>query len=164
LIGRLLAFQISLAGSSLPGEQSYLTGPHPNRVIFATARTFSVKAIVCLKFIVPMLRSYNIGGVVMSSLIVKRSIVLGGHKTSVSVEDAFWESLKNIAARRHLTLSALLTAIDRERQHDNLSSAIRLYVLNCYRGQLDDGMGEGREAVEVRRNGDGLGNRSIPST
>jgi predicted DNA-binding ribbon-helix-helix protein len=110
-----------------------------------------------------MLRSYNMG-VVMSSLIVKRSIVLGGHKTSVSVEDAFWESLKNIAARRHLTLSAVLTAIDRGRQHDNLSSAIRLYVLNCYRGQLDDGMGEGREAVEVRRNGDGLGNRTIPST
>jgi predicted DNA-binding ribbon-helix-helix protein len=162
LIGRLLAFQVFRRVVRYP-LSSLILPASPNRVIFATARTFSAKAIVCLKFIVPMLRSYNMG-VVMSSLIVKRSIVLGGHKTSVSVEDAFWESLKNIAARRHLTLSAVLTAIDRGRQHDNLSSAIRLYVLNCYRGQLDDGMGEGREAVEVGRNGDGLGNRTIPST
>ena len=69
-------------------------------------------------------------------LIVKRSIVRGGHKTSVSLEDAFWQSLKKIAVRRHLTLSALLAAIDLGRQHDNLSSAIRLFVVNFYRAQL----------------------------
>jgi len=100
----------------------------------------------------------------MSSLIVKRSIVLAGHKTSVSLEDAFWESLKKIAVRRHSTLSALLAAIDRGRQHDNLSSAIRLFVLHFYRAQLEEGMREGQEAVGARSNGAGLGNVSIPST
>jgi predicted DNA-binding ribbon-helix-helix protein len=89
----------------------------------------------------------------MSSLVVKRSIVLGGHKTSVSLEDAFWQSLKKIAVRRHLTLSALLAAIDSERQHDNLSSAIRLFVLHFYCDQLDEGIRKGHEAVEAMING-----------
>jgi predicted DNA-binding ribbon-helix-helix protein len=72
----------------------------------------------------------------MKSLIVKRSVVIDGHNTSVSVEDAFWGSLKKIAARRRLTMSALLTAIDSDRHYSNLSSAIRLFVLNFYRDQL----------------------------
>jgi predicted DNA-binding ribbon-helix-helix protein len=72
----------------------------------------------------------------MKSLIVKRSVVIDGHKTSVSVEDTFWESLKKIAAFRHLTLSALLAAIDSERRYSNLSSSIRLFVLNFYRDQF----------------------------
>jgi predicted DNA-binding ribbon-helix-helix protein len=72
----------------------------------------------------------------MKSLVVKRSVVLAGHKTSVSLEDAFWKSLKQIAGRRHMTLSALIAAIDSGRQHGNLSSAIRLFVLNFYRDQL----------------------------
>jgi predicted DNA-binding ribbon-helix-helix protein len=70
----------------------------------------------------------------MMSLIVKRSVVLGGHKTSVSLEDAFWKSLKQIAASGKMTVSELLTAIDSGRHHGNLSSAIRLFVLNYYRG------------------------------
>jgi predicted DNA-binding ribbon-helix-helix protein len=73
----------------------------------------------------------------MKSLVVKRSVVLAGHKTSVSLEDAFWKSLKEIAGCRHMTLSALLAAIDSERQHGNLSSAIRLFVLRFYRDQLE---------------------------
>ena len=73
----------------------------------------------------------------MKSLVVKRSVVLAGHKTSVSLEDAFWKSLKEIAGYRHMTLSALLAAIDSERQHGNLSSAIRLFVLRFYRDQLE---------------------------
>jgi predicted DNA-binding ribbon-helix-helix protein len=73
----------------------------------------------------------------MKSLVVKRSVVVAGHKTSVSLEDAFWKSLKEIAGYRHLTLSALLVAIDSERHHGNLSSAIRLFVLNFYCDQLD---------------------------
>ena len=73
----------------------------------------------------------------MKSLIVKRSVVIDGHKTSVSIEDAFWESLKKIAAFRHLTLSALLAAIDSERPSSNLSSSIRLFVLNFYSDQLE---------------------------
>jgi predicted DNA-binding ribbon-helix-helix protein len=69
----------------------------------------------------------------MKSLIVKRSILIAGRRTSVSVEDAFWESLKKIAAYRRLTLSALVTLINSERHYSNLSSAIRLCVLNFYR-------------------------------
>ena len=68
----------------------------------------------------------------MKSQIVKRSIVIAGHKTSVSLEDAFWKALKEIAAGRDMTLSELVGAIDAERQHGNLSSAVRLFVLDYY--------------------------------
>ena len=71
------------------------------------------------------------------SLILKRSVVLAGHKTSVSLEDAFWRSLKEIATYQHMTLSALLVSIDSGRDHGNLSSAIRLFVLNFYRDLLE---------------------------
>ena len=73
----------------------------------------------------------------MKSLILKRSVALAGHKTSVSLEDAFWRSLKEIAAYQHVTLSALLVSIDSGRDHGNLSSAIRLFVLNFYRDLLE---------------------------
>jgi predicted DNA-binding ribbon-helix-helix protein len=72
----------------------------------------------------------------MKSPVVKRSVVVDGHKTSVSLEDAFWESLKEIAGKRQKNLSELVAAIDSERQHGNLSSAIRLFVLDFYRTQL----------------------------
>jgi predicted DNA-binding ribbon-helix-helix protein len=68
----------------------------------------------------------------MKSSIVKRSIVFAGHKTSVSLEDAFWKELKAIASERDMNLSALVASIDSDRKHSNLSSAIRLYVLNYY--------------------------------
>ena len=68
----------------------------------------------------------------MKSPVVKRSIVIAGHKTSVSLEDAFWRGLKEIAVGRRATLSDLVGAIDTERQHGNLSSAIRLFVLDHY--------------------------------
>jgi predicted DNA-binding ribbon-helix-helix protein len=58
----------------------------------------------------------------MKSLIVKRSVVLAGHKTSVSLEDAFWNSLKEIARAGNMTLPDLLAAIDSKRRHGNLSS------------------------------------------
>ena len=74
----------------------------------------------------------------MKSLVFKRSMVIAGHKTSVSLEDAFWESLKEIAVQRQKKLSELVAAIDSERQHDNLSSAIRLFVLDFYRTQLSE--------------------------
>jgi predicted DNA-binding ribbon-helix-helix protein len=73
----------------------------------------------------------------MKSPVVKRSIVIAGHKTSVSLEDAFWTGLKEIAAKRDLTLSDLVATIDQDRQHGNLSSAIRLFVLDYYRGVQD---------------------------
>jgi predicted DNA-binding ribbon-helix-helix protein len=71
----------------------------------------------------------------MKSQVVKRSIVIAGHKTSVSLEDAFWKGLKEIAAMRNIPLSDLVSTIDNERQHGNLSSAIRLFVLDHYRTQ-----------------------------
>jgi predicted DNA-binding ribbon-helix-helix protein len=74
----------------------------------------------------------------MKSRIVKRSIVVNGHKTSVSLEDEFWSALKVIAGRRLMNLSELVTAIDGQRQHGNLSSAIRLFVLDFYRSQASD--------------------------
>jgi predicted DNA-binding ribbon-helix-helix protein len=74
----------------------------------------------------------------MKSPVVKRSIVIAGHKTSVSLEDAFWQGLKEIAVGRDVTLSDLVATIDTERQHGNLSSAIRLFVLDFYRNQLSD--------------------------
>jgi predicted DNA-binding ribbon-helix-helix protein len=69
----------------------------------------------------------------VKSAVQKRSIVIGGHKTSVSLEDAFWESLKEIAAARGTTLSGLVAEVDAQRAHGNLSSAIRLFVLDHYR-------------------------------
>ncbi len=74
----------------------------------------------------------------MKSLVVKRSIVIAGHKTSVSLEDAFWSGLKDIASRRRTTLSGLVAAIDKERQHTNLSSALRIFVFDFYRNQVSD--------------------------
>ena len=70
----------------------------------------------------------------MKSPVVKRSIVIAGHKTSVSLEDAFWKGLKEIADQRNVTLSDLVASIDTQRRHGNLSSAIRLFVLDHYRG------------------------------
>ena len=69
----------------------------------------------------------------MKSPVVKRSIVVAGHKTSVSLEDAFWKGLKEIADDRDMTLSDLVSSIDTDRQQGNLSSAIRLFVLDHFR-------------------------------
>ncbi len=73
----------------------------------------------------------------MKSPVVKRSIVIAGHKTSVSLEDAFWSGLKEIAGGRNMTLSDLVASIDGGRHHGNLSSAIRLFVLEHYRDRAD---------------------------
>ena len=92
----------------------------------------------------------------MKSPVVKRSIVIAGHKTSVSLEDAFWKSLKEIAGHRDVTMSDLVASIDSERRHGNLSSAIRLFVLDHYRGQIGegrrvhDGHAVGRDMIGAR--------------
>ena len=70
------------------------------------------------------------------SLVLKRSIVIAGHKTSISLEDEFWDSFKEIADERGMTITAMIGAIDGGRKHVNLSSAIRLFVLGVYRDQL----------------------------
>jgi predicted DNA-binding ribbon-helix-helix protein len=65
--------------------------------------------------------------------VVKRSIVIAGHKTSVSLEDAFWDALKEIATVRSATLSEVVAGLDASRSQGNLSSAIRLFVLDHFR-------------------------------
>ena len=72
----------------------------------------------------------------MKSSIVKRSVVIGGHKTSVSLEEPFWTDLKQIAHAQHVTLSELVAEIDGTREQGNLSSAIRLFVLHHFRRLL----------------------------
>lgn len=88
----------------------------------------------------------------MKSPVVKRSIVIAGHKTSVSLEDAFWKGLKEIADERNMTLSDMVANIDSQRRHGNLSSAIRLFVLDHYRSLSSD----------RSTNGHSDGMRSIP--
>jgi predicted DNA-binding ribbon-helix-helix protein len=88
----------------------------------------------------------------MKSPVVKRSIVITGHKTSVSLEDAFWSGLKDIAASRNMTLSELVASIDAERRQGNLSSAIRLFVLDHYRAQAG-AAGVGATTTEARASG-----------
>ena len=72
----------------------------------------------------------------MKSLVVKRSVVIDRHKTSVSLEDAFWSDLKEIAHTQRATLSKVIAEIDKGRQ-GNLSSAIRLFVFDQVRAQGD---------------------------
>ena len=71
----------------------------------------------------------------MKSLIIKRSVIVGGHKTSISLEDAFWSGLKEIAQAQGATLAQTVTEIDTTRQQNNLSSAIRLFVLGHMRDE-----------------------------
>jgi len=73
----------------------------------------------------------------MISNIKKHSVISSGRKTSISVEDAFWKSLKDIARERGESLSRLIARIDADRNSYNLSSAIRMFVLHHYRDQLD---------------------------
>jgi predicted DNA-binding ribbon-helix-helix protein len=86
----------------------------------------------------------------MKSPVVKRSIVIAGHKTSVSLEDAFWKGLKEIANGREKTLSDLVASIDTDRRHGNLSSAIRLFVLDHYRMHNGEEHSVPSEAREVQ--------------
>jgi predicted DNA-binding ribbon-helix-helix protein len=70
---------------------------------------------------------------VAKSPVRKRSAKIGRHQTSISVEDEFWEGLKEVARERELPLNTLITDIHKRRQHANLSSVIRLFVLDHYR-------------------------------
>lgn len=95
----------------------------------------------------------------MKSPVVKRSIVIAGHKTSVSLEDAFWKGLKEIAGNREMTLSDMVAAIDTDRRHGNLSSAIRLFVLDHYRSHIAEdrsGQAPSREVPGTRPAASGM--------
>jgi predicted DNA-binding ribbon-helix-helix protein len=77
-------------------------------------------------------------GPAMKSAVVKRSVVIAGHKTSVSLEDPFWKALREIATSRDMTLSDLVTSIDTGREHANLSSALRLFILGYYHIRINE--------------------------
>ena len=85
----------------------------------------------------------------MKSTVVKRSIMLARHKTSVSLEDPFWEGLKEIAKDQRKTLSDLVGSIDTNRKHGNLSSALRLFVLNHYQAQAASHLRDGGPSAMV---------------
>jgi predicted DNA-binding ribbon-helix-helix protein len=74
---------------------------------------------------------------VVKSTIIKRSIAIDGRKTSIGIEDDYWNSLQEIAHQRNETVSRLVTRINAERKYANLSSAIRLFVLGYYQGQYN---------------------------
>ena len=80
-------------------------------------------------------------GGIMKSPVIKRSIIIDGHKTSVSLEDAFWSGLKEIAQAQGATVSQTVTEIDKMRQGANLSSAIRLFVLDQVRNGTNGSTG-----------------------
>jgi predicted DNA-binding ribbon-helix-helix protein len=71
----------------------------------------------------------------MKSLVLQQSVDINGHHSSVSLEAAFWNALKEIAVAQNISVNGLVSKIDREREAANLSSAIRLFVLDHYRGQ-----------------------------
>ena len=87
----------------------------------------------------------------MKSPVVKRSIVVAGHKTSVSLEEAFWNGMKEISGLRNMTLSELVGEIDSNRQQGNLSSAIRLFVLDHFKSRATgtSGNGDGKSHVAI---------------
>ena len=76
-----------------------------------------------------------------SSVNNRRCISIAGRKTSLSLEDAFWNSIRDIAEGRGESLSQLIASIDEARQFGNLSSAVRLFVLRYYRDQFDQQSG-----------------------
>jgi predicted DNA-binding ribbon-helix-helix protein len=95
----------------------------------------------------------------MKSTVMKRSIVISGHKTSISLEDPFWSGLKEIARGNKATLSSVVANIESGRRYGNLSSAIRLFVLEHARSQMppaDNQAGAGAVALGLAPNGQSL--------
>jgi predicted DNA-binding ribbon-helix-helix protein len=72
----------------------------------------------------------------MSDGVVKRSVSIAGHRTSVSLEEPFWDALRLLAERRGISVQTLIGRIDAARGEQNLSSAIRVHVLSAYRDSL----------------------------
>ena len=89
----------------------------------------------------------------MKSLVVKRSIVIAGDKTSFSLEDAFWSGLKEIAHAQRITLSNIVAEIDTQRRRSNLSSAIRLFVLDRVRSRAPESSGLRRAETGIMNGG-----------
>jgi predicted DNA-binding ribbon-helix-helix protein len=83
----------------------------------------------------------------VKSAVAKRSVVIGGHKTSISLEEPFWNEVRAIADAQGVTVSNLLRRIDHERQNTNLSSAIRVFVLQHVREQANANAEQGRSST-----------------
>jgi predicted DNA-binding ribbon-helix-helix protein len=81
------------------------------------------------------MRSHRRQKLPIKSLVVKQSVIVNGRHSSVSLEAAFWNALKEIAVAQNLSVNGLVSKIDDEREAANLSSAIRLFVLDHYREQ-----------------------------
>ncbi|MCD6070922.1 MAG: aryl-sulfate sulfotransferase [Microvirga sp.] len=73
----------------------------------------------------------------MGFAVLKRSVSIAGHRTSISLEEPFWEGLRDIAERENRSVQSLIGRIDAERGEQNLSSAIRVFVLNDLRNRLE---------------------------
>jgi len=82
----------------------------------------------------------------MKSTIIKRSVVVSTHKTSVSLENQFWDSLREIADQTNVPVGKLVQQIDQGRTHSNLSSAIRLFVLEYFQSR-----GAHRKRLDARK-------------
>jgi predicted DNA-binding ribbon-helix-helix protein len=93
---------------------------------------------MCRQHHQPAIRRALAGTRAVESSLLKRSIVVAGRHTSVSLEDEFWKDLREIAARRGVTLSDLVTEVDADRQVGNLSSAIRVFVLHCCHDRISE--------------------------
>jgi predicted DNA-binding ribbon-helix-helix protein len=74
-----------------------------------------------------------------SSSVLKRSVVVAGHKTSVSLEEAFWDGLREISGSQKMTVSDLVSEIANNRPESNLSSVIRLFVLSHFKSRAELG-------------------------
>jgi predicted DNA-binding ribbon-helix-helix protein len=103
----------------------------------------------------------------MQSVVVKHSIVIAGHKTSISLEDEFWNGLKQVGKAQKTTLSELVAGIKSQPGRGNLSSAIRIFVLDHFRAQLSELLATGVDAgtavpkhLQSNRQSDHLNGRS----
>jgi predicted DNA-binding ribbon-helix-helix protein len=74
----------------------------------------------------------------MKSAVIKRSVVVNGRKTSVSLENEFWDALRQVAKQSNLSVASLIVEIERSRTTINLSSAIRIFLLNHFRTENSD--------------------------
>lgn len=81
----------------------------------------------------------------------KRSVRIAGHPTSISLEDAFWDALREQADSRRIKLSELVEEIDASRESQNLSSAIRVFLLETYRAARKDRRDDIRTAKAASR-------------
>jgi len=103
----------------------------------------------------------------MNSAIIKRSVLIMGRKTSISLEDMFWHGLKDIAAEKHVSAAAILAEINRLRGSTNFSSAVRQYVMAHYINLVSDLRQAAKAQLGSRArdaHGDAVTRRALPST